>query len=62
MTTWTDISYADTLGDSNELLRAARALNEALVAGGDAISPDDVLDALSQAHELINKMENRLAL
>ena len=62
MTTWTDKSYADTLGDSNELLRAAQALNEALGAGGGATSPDDVLRALRQAHELINKMENRLAL
>ena len=61
MTAWTDKSYADTLNDSNELLRAVRDLNEALGAGGGATSQADVLRALSQAHELINRMENRLA-
>jgi hypothetical protein len=60
MTTWTDNSYTATLSDSNELLRAAHALNEALGAGGGAISPDDVLRALGQVHALISKMENRL--
>ena len=60
MTTWTDKSY--TLCDSNELLRAVHDLNEALAADAGAISPDEVLRVLSQAHELINRMENRLAL
>lgn len=60
--TWTEESYNDTLKASNELLGAAYALNEALGAGGGATSPSDVLSALRQAHELINKMENRLAL
>lgn len=60
MNTWTDKSHTDTLADANELLRAAHALNEALGAGRGATSPDDVLRALSQAHELINQMENRL--
>lgn len=62
LNTWTATTYDATLNDSNKLLRAAHDLNEGLGAGGGATSPDDVLRALSRAHELINKMENRLAL
>ena len=60
MTTWTDNSYSDTLTASNELLRAAHGLNEALGAGGGATSPDDVLNALLAMREQVRLMEVRL--
>ena len=58
MTTWTDKSYNDTLKASNELLRAATDLNEALGAGGGATSPEDVLKALLEMRELIDKAKD----
>ena len=60
MTTWTDKSYNDTLNASNDLLRSANDLNEALGAGGGATSPDDVLKALMDIRDQVKLMEVRL--
>ncbi len=60
MTTWTDESYSATLNASNELLRSAHDLNEALGSGGGATSPDDVLNALLAMREQVRLMEVRL--
>lgn len=60
MTTWTDESYSDTLAASNELLRAAHELNEAIGSGGGATSPDDVLNALTEIREQVRLMGARL--
>ena len=61
MTTWTDESYNATLSASNELLRAAHDLNEAIAdQEGGATSPDDVLNALLEIREQVRLMEVRL--
>lgn len=51
MSTWSDKSYNDTLTASNELLRSAHELNEALGSGVGATSTDDVLKALLTIRE-----------
>ena len=60
VTNWTDKSYGDTLAASNELLRAAQDLNEAIGSGGGATGPDDVLKALLSIREKVISMEVRL--
>ena len=44
---WDGQQFEDAVNASNELLRAAHALNDALGGGGGATSPDDVLLAVT---------------
>ena len=58
MTTWTDKSYNAALQASNELLRLAHELNEALGAGGGATPPEAVLGALRGITEQVYQLKS----
>ena len=57
MSNWTSQNYDDALKGSNELLRAATDLNDALGAGGGATSPEQVLKALRDMRELLDTIK-----
>jgi hypothetical protein len=58
MNTWTYKSYSAALEASNELVRAAAELNEAMGAGGGATSPEDVLMALKKIKQIVKAMKD----
>lgn len=58
MIAWTDKSYTAALDASNELLRSAAGLNEALGAGGGATSPEAVLSCLRNIVSMAESMKS----
>ncbi len=54
---WTDKSYDAALQASNELLRRAHELNEALGAGGGATPPEAVLEAVGAIAEQVERLK-----